>query len=67
MFVYLAVYPSPLMILMLFQVTIVENGRHMAVEMDTLTTLVENLHVEFNKTQAITNRMMVRELIIKGN
>jgi len=41
---------------MLFQVTIIENGRHMAVEMDNLTTLVEDLHVEFNKTQAITEQ-----------
>lgn len=41
---------------MLFQVTIIENGRHMAVEMDNLTTLVEDLHVEFNKTQAVTEQ-----------
>jgi hypothetical protein len=41
---------------MLFQVTIMENGRHMAVEMDNLTTLVEDLHVEFNRTQAVTEQ-----------
>ena len=41
---------------MLFQVTLIENGRHMAVEMDNLTTLVEDLHVEFNKTQAVTEQ-----------
>lgn len=33
-----------------------ENGRHMAVEMDNLTTLVEDLHVEFNRTQAVTEQ-----------
>jgi hypothetical protein len=36
------------------QVTILENGKHMATEMDNLTTLVEDLHVEFNKTQAVS-------------
>jgi hypothetical protein len=35
------------------QVTILENGKHMAAEMDNLTTLVEDLHVEFNKTRAV--------------
>jgi len=41
---------------MLFQVTIIEHGRHIAVEMDNLTTLVEDLHVGLNKTQAVTEQ-----------
>jgi hypothetical protein len=36
----------------LIQVTILENGKRMATGMDNLTTLVEDLHVELNKTQA---------------
>ncbi|XP_023704622.1 uncharacterized protein LOC111862963 isoform X3 [Cryptotermes secundus] len=35
-------------------VTILENGKQIATEMDNLTTLVEDLHVEFNKTQAVS-------------
>ena len=41
---------------MLIQVTIIENGKHMVVEMDNLTTMVEDLHMEFNKTQAVTEQ-----------
>ncbi|XP_069674237.1 putative leucine-rich repeat-containing protein DDB_G0290503 isoform X3 [Periplaneta americana] len=33
-------------------VAIMENGKHVANEMDNLTTLVEDLQVEFNKTRA---------------
>jgi hypothetical protein len=36
------------------QVRILENGKQMATEMDNLTTMVEDLHVEFNKTQAVS-------------
>jgi hypothetical protein len=35
------------------KVTILQNGKQMATEMGSLTTMVEDLHVDFNKTQAV--------------
>ncbi|XP_021932424.1 uncharacterized protein LOC110835983 isoform X2 [Zootermopsis nevadensis] len=35
-------------------VKIIENEKHMTVEMGNLTALMEDLHVEFNKTQAVS-------------